>query len=578
MNIKKKNGVAIIVVIVLIMLFSAIILSVVLTSTTAYRRASYFRDRNIAFNLAKIGIADALYKLNYRYHDPDHYYGFTSDGECLVTSPANNTTYSYEIKATDLGIPLASINDGVKVELRINDGTQPDTIFSTGKFRGRTAKIAVSIRTLSDAINLNKPLADSTNTDTKGIPEAFNKHVIYASSVTGTGATVKGNIATMSSKPSPWPASWTDATWTETNVSPPLPVVPSLPFEFAPPDPAPAGWIEFQQRGQARYRIDGGSWNRIDIYPGGGVTYASDGTGTETFIFSSSFVPLGNRKIYVRASSAPSGRSGGAYFNGTSIFNSVLADGSITLNGTINLNSSAIFEADANGDGIGTINIYPNTTISGYDLICYDYNGDGTITINKPNITINGAFVTNTSLSITPGATNFTIDAQTSGKSGAIIVYSPRATTVTFNSTPNIILGDNQTYAIFLATFSYPLTVNIGQTGNVDFISNRIQNLNEQAALVGYSIGSNCSINIGSGSNYAKIQGLIYSYGTTGNITLNNANTTITGCLVANGTVNLNNGTISFDGNAFSPDRTKIYAGFVGGRRIFLPTNWKLIW
>ena len=125
---KKKKGVALIIVIVLILLFSAIILSVVLTSTTAYRRSAYFRDRNIAFNLAQIGIADALYKLNYRYHDSDHYYGFRGDGECLRSADDKNGPY--KIKATDLGISLASVSDGVEVKLFINDGVCPDTIIS----------------------------------------------------------------------------------------------------------------------------------------------------------------------------------------------------------------------------------------------------------------------------------------------------------------------------------------------------------------------------------------------------------------------------------------------------------------
>ncbi|MGB9641921.1 MAG: hypothetical protein ACPL3Q_01810 [Candidatus Ratteibacteria bacterium] len=575
----KRNGVALVIVIVLILLFSAIILSVVLTSTTAYRRSTYFRDRSIALNLAHIGIADALYKLNYRYHDPDHYYGFRPDGECWTDTgnlPQNGSTYSYTIKALDLGLPLASVNDGVTIQLKINDGISNDSIIATGKYRGRTITISAGIRTLSDQnTNLKLPLADNTQLDTKGIPEAFNKHTIYANSVSGTGSTVKGNIATTSTKPSPWPAGWTDATWTNTSISLPFPSLPVLPFEARPPDPAPAGWIEFQMRGQPRYRIDGGSWQAP--LPAG-VVYTSDGTGTETFTFTT-YTPPGNRKVYVRASSLPPGRTGGACFDNASIVNSVLADGSITFKGTISLSQNAIFEADVDGNGTGTFVIHPGTTFSGSDLIVYKYLPPGSFAINQSNITINGALVTNCSLTIGTGATNFTVDATGSNKNAAITIYTGSTATFTLSSTPNITLGDNQNYAFLIATTTNPLTVNIGTAGNVNFETNSITNLNGKATVVAYSTNSSSTVNIGSASNYAKMKGLIYSYGTTtGNINVNNGSTNITGCLVANGTVTLNGGTITYDKSAFTSDRVNIYSGFTGGRRIYLPFNWKLVW
>jgi len=583
---KRKKAVALVIVIVLILLFSAIILSVVLTSTTAYRRSAYFRDRNIAFNLAHLGIADALYRLNYRYHDPAHYYGFRPDGECLLYTdglPTNNTTYSYSLKASELGFINASINDGVTVQLMINDGTYGDTILATGKYRGRTAKISVNIRTLSDEnTNLQRPLADITDWDTKGIPEAFNKHVIYAQSVSDTGTKVKGNIATTFSKQSPWPAEWTDATWTQTDISLPRPLIPSLPFEIRPleirpPDPPGAGWVEFQMRDQARYRIDGGSWQLLP--PGGGVDYNFDGTGTETFIFTSIPPFVENRKIYVRASFAPAGRSGGACFDGRStpisVVNSVLADGSITFYGDINLSEDAIFEADVNNDGVGTVIIQPKTTFTGSDLIIYDYNGNGSSVINHSDITINGALVTNCSLTIGSTANNLTIDATNSTKSAALTIYSPSNFTFTLNSTPNIILGNNQSHAFLLLSTTQPIVASLGNSGNVNFEANPIENLGDKSTIVAYSTASSASIIVGSTANHAKIPGLIYS---SGNISLNNANTFINGCLVAGGTVTLNNGSLNYDRNVLAPDRFSIYSGFAGGRRIYLPVNWKIQW
>ncbi len=544
MNTKKRNGVALVIVIVLILLFSAIILSVVLTSTTAYRRAVYFRDHNIAFNLAQIGIADALYKLNYRYHDPNHYYGFRPDGECLLLSdgaPNNGSVFTYTLKATELGLAQASAIDGVTVQLIINDGTYPDTLLATGKYRGRTVKLSAGVRTLSQGTaNLQRPLADITDWDTKGVPEAFNKHVIYAGSVSGTGTIVKGNIATNSTKPGTWPPNWTDATWIQTSISLPRPIVPYLPFETNPeyiPPPNWNGWVIFEYDGGAQYRIDGGSPQPLPS----GVNYTSDGTGTETFTFTA-YTPPNNRKIYVRASISPSGRSGGACFDGSSasetIVNSVLADGNIVFKGNIILSQNALFEADVNNDGIGTLIIHPNTTFSGSDLIVYDYNGNGSFTINMANITINGALIVNCSLIIGATANNLRIDATNSTKNAAIILYSGQAATFTLNSTPNITLGNNQNYAFLLAAQNTQptvkqLTVNIGTSGNVDFFTRPITNLGNKATIVAYStavspgIPHTININIGSGSYYAKIPGLIFSYGNPGNISLNNASTYI---------------------------------------------------
>ncbi|MCM8814993.1 MAG: hypothetical protein NC931_03310, partial [Candidatus Omnitrophica bacterium] len=219
----------------------------------------------------------------------------------------------------------------------------------------------------------------------------------------------------------------------------------------------------------------------------------------------------------------------------------------------------------------------PNTTFSNSDLIVYDYNGDGTFTINHSNITINGALITNTSLTI--NAPNLTIGASSSAKPAAIVLYTPSTATFTLNSTPSITLGSNQNYAFLLLSRNQPIQVLIASSGNVDFISNPITGLGDKATIVAYSTGSSATINIGSASYYARIPGLVYSYGASaGNITLNNANTFINGCLVANGTVTLNNGTLTYDKNALDIDRIRIYSGFAGGRRIYLPVNWKIQW
>jgi len=584
---KRKKAVALIIIVVLIFLFSAIILSVVLTSTSAYRRSIYFRDRNIAFNLAQAGVADALYKLNYRYHDPNHFYGFRSDGECLLLSDAHNAdVFSYNIQASQLGIPLASAVDEANVQLFISDKTYYDTIVSTGRFRGRTVKISVNIRTLSDdTTNLTIPLADNTDWDTKGIPEAFNKHVICADTVTidTSAVMVKGNISTKSTKPSPWPQTWTETTWVQTGILPPVPVIDPMPFEDCPSETSLTGWIHFQGDGAiGKYRIDGGSWQNLPPE----VSYSADTT-TETFTFTG-YTPAGNRKIIAKHyESCP--RDAGVCFDGTTIaetiVNSVLADGSITLKGNISLSSNALFEADVDDDGIGTISIEPNTIFTGSDLIIYDYRPPGTILLNSSSITINGALLSNCSMTI--NAQNLAIDATTSNRQAAVIIYSGANATFTLNTTPAITLGNNQLYA-FLCASTNQISVNIANSGNVDFINSPIQNLQNRPIFVAYSTGLSPAtpsslITIGSDSNYARIKGIVFSYGKTGgspdgNITVNNVNTSINGCLIANGHITLNNGTLIYDEDIFTAGVLNTFKGFTGGRRIFLPLNWRIIW
>ncbi|HOQ81942.1 MAG TPA: hypothetical protein PLL89_02650, partial [bacterium] len=120
------------------------------------------------------------------------------------------------------------------------------------------------------------------------------------------------------------------------------------------------------------------------------------------------------------------------------------------------------------------------------------------------------------------------------------------------------------------------------------FIANPILNLGNKATFVVYStkysiIDPSAIIVVGSASNYAKIHGLLFSYGNTdgdtgGDITLNNASTSIEGCLVANGTITLNAGSLIYSGFFFRSGSTEIYKGFTGGRRIYLPFNWRFLW
>jgi len=600
---KEKRGVALIIVLVLLFLFSIIILTVVLTTTSAYRRSAYFRDKLSAQNLAEIGIADALYKLNYRYHDLSHYYGFRTDGECWTDGnnpPQNNSPYSYTMRATDFGILLASVNDGVEVTLQINDGTYGDTLTATGHFRGRRVKVQTNIRTASIPSNLARTLDGLNQTtwdyyDTKGIPEAFNKHVIYAYSVSGNATNVKGNItATNASSLAPG----SERTLTDTTVNVPVPGYPAIPQPedlsgYTLPPYFPAGWVLFRPVGasanQARMSTDGGNtW--VALPPG--VTY-----GGGIFTFTTYTTP---NKIYVMQS-ALNQQYGDVFINGATIQNEFYADGYITLMGNCNIQPAnpsvpTFFKAGESGIHSGTQNITvaSNAVFTGGDLILFHGSISGSSITIGDNVQItNGALVCDSSLTL---PSNLVINAQNSTREAAILIYysSTTANPVTLNinpaTLPTITLGPNQRAAFMVLTqqgSGNSVTVNIGTTANVDFETTQIQNIDGKSAIIACAWDAVANINIGSASNWAKLRGLVYCRGnnkSSDGVTLNNAGTRIYGSIVTDGFVNLNNApTLIYDGSLYragclNNQTIDMYTGFVGGRRIFLPRNWKIIW
>ena len=62
----NNKGVAMIVAVVMALVFFMLVLTVSVLSTSAYKRSHFYKDRAIALNLAEAGIADALYRMNYK--------------------------------------------------------------------------------------------------------------------------------------------------------------------------------------------------------------------------------------------------------------------------------------------------------------------------------------------------------------------------------------------------------------------------------------------------------------------------------------------------------------------------------
>jgi len=277
----KKKGVALIAVIVTIVLFTSLILAVVLAATMSIRRANYYKDKLIALEIAENGLQKILYNMNYVAYD----YGYYPFG----WSDQSNIQKETEI---DSGIG--------KVTIKIDpDNVGADTkILAIGSYRGRIAKISCEIRSDSE-IKLGDKLNDGATSETQAIPEAFNKHVIYASQVSGIGTTVKGNITYANTSSTP-PG---QVTFTQTNNFS-IPILKNYTpkdADFTPPtDPTPGSWNK-------RFKDDDGSGASYtgaagyEPYLPAGVSYSGNGT-DETYTIDAA--TIGNEKwIFERAAS-----------------------------------------------------------------------------------------------------------------------------------------------------------------------------------------------------------------------------------------------------------------------------------
>ncbi|MCM8821068.1 MAG: hypothetical protein NC932_03870, partial [Candidatus Omnitrophica bacterium] len=80
----RRDGVAMIMVLVMIIIFAALILAVVISSTTAIRRAHFYKDKTIALQVAQAGIQEVLYRMNYSRYDTGQYPAFNTPSEDIV--------------------------------------------------------------------------------------------------------------------------------------------------------------------------------------------------------------------------------------------------------------------------------------------------------------------------------------------------------------------------------------------------------------------------------------------------------------------------------------------------------------
>jgi len=605
---KKNKGVALIAVIVMIILFSSIILAVVLTSTIAIKRANFYYDKLIALEIAETGIQKLFYNLNYRYEEDDTGAGGWTR-RSLIGSDFRSSNYSIpEWYRNLINSKRLSESDLTKYEIEIslpeyggkgkyilyfidaNSATAPeadlDLIVCKGSYRGRTATISCLLRGAGEIWtdpNKNYFYGDFKVKNTNrtygscGISEAFNKHVIYATYVSGTGS-IKGNITTTDftgTLPS-------EATLTKTsNVS--IPNLKDIPQDPLNLKPSPSSW-------DMRFKDDDGQFPYSSSPPyvptlPSEVTYKVNGTYEEYTINGAS---IGEEKKWIFEKAA-SGTLTVKITGPTTVSDKAIiksgadgdnADLEVDFSGSNNPNiqGQLVAERDIiietenpNPNPIGTEGLV--ILWAGRNLIITtpqikgDIIGINKVEFTGPNqVNLNGSINTKGTITI-PSDLIININATNSDKKGAIILYNGDLT-ISSSSSVNITIGNNQISAILLYADTGDHSININSSPNFTFGETN------QLAIIGYNKGGRCDINIS-----GNIPRGIFSKGNNnnGNITLNSGN--INGCLIANGTVNLNGGNLTYDSEPYKKN-SEVYKGFVGGRRVYVPVigSWRIEW
>ncbi len=210
---KGSDGLAIIMVLVMVIIFSSLILAVIISSTTAIRRAHHYSDKATALEIAEAGIQDVLYWMNYKGYHTENYPQSSNPFFCgSETGDWKNDKLAAIFNPTN--IPGAKCS----VRMELTGDINSDTIISTGSYRGRSATISVALKGANTE-------GEKLKHYLQGISEALNKKTVYSDIVNlytpiSPGINIKGNITTSTPKPSPFPSSWTQATWTETDTIP----------------------------------------------------------------------------------------------------------------------------------------------------------------------------------------------------------------------------------------------------------------------------------------------------------------------------------------------------------------------
>jgi len=488
----------------------------------------------------------------------------------------------------NINLPGFSAADYATVSV---DTSDCDTkLVSLGRYRGRTAQISVNLKGYAK-------LGDSLHSETGGIPEAFNKHTIYAKDTVTfpaapTGINIRGNVTAPSITNKP--TSLSQATWVETTIGlSDMVHFETANYSFSLPSP-PAFDNTFDESGilvNATYP-GGVNVNTISdgVYFLGGTYYLGrndTNTSAEDFAYSSAS-NLFKANVVVQD---PAGNVTITRYFKVDLGKNITIDKDITTTtsnndfafettGTFSLNSGRTI--NGNLVVIGAPLTLNNNTIQG-KVMC-DNNIEirgGTINgdvLSNGDITIKGGTINGSVVCYSPSSTSHTItisgsptiDATSSNFDAAVYIHNSSSTqseTVIINGSPTIKLGENQRAGIAVVagigniTISNPFTLNYPST------------IPQQFAIVNYSGSGNVSIT----ANNLTLRGSIYSYP---GIELNDSTQTITGILVSGGPVSIgNNTTIVYDPEPYK-NNSRVYKGFYWGRRRYVPVpgSWRIIW
>ncbi|MCM8820684.1 MAG: hypothetical protein NC932_01865, partial [Candidatus Omnitrophica bacterium] len=492
-------------------------------------------------------------------------------------------------------------------------------------YMGRTAEVSVNIKGYAK-------LNDTLNSETSGIPEAFNKHTIYAKNVIfsspPTGISVKGNVFAQSiaNKPS----GLTEATWTETisdmvhfetsvatfTVNLNLPSDPGVYDDTYTetgmlinstypggisvndtPDPAPG---VYWNGSTYLFGRDNSNTNPEDFNSGGRTILvqanaqipnnAGNVTIDRYFKIATTKSLTINKNITTTTDSNFCLDMTGASLTITSGITGDLAvkEVALTLNNNITGKVKCNKDITVNGGSIGGDVISSSTiTISG-GTISGSVFATGDITVSSG--TINGNLLSNEDISVSGGTINGsavcyntssvshtitisggTINSTNSDYDAAVYIHnssSGSAGTINISGPTNIVLGENQRSGI--AVVAANGTITIGSPFTINYPSDPPS----QFAIVNYCGNS---ANVAINANNFNFRGSMYSYR---NITLNDNTQTITGILVAGDTLQIGRNTsIIYDPKPYL-ENSRVYKGFFWGRRRYVPVpgSWQIRW
>lgn len=610
-NKKGQDGVAMIMVLAMLVIFSALIIAVVLSSTTAIRRAHFYKDKNIALQVAIAGIQDTLYWMNYKGYFSHNYPctllpSCTYDPNYKYFQGSDHTGQDTWTNTEPLNYNPSLIPQG-RCVVTFTDSDQPnqDTITATGYYKGRSATVSLKLRGNSGEGNNGNPshnsayrfLADWSwdgsqyinGVATWGIPEAFNKHTIYAKEVevnTGVGnrPEIKGNIFTyntvnlISSATNQYTVtkvqdagvyfgdSFYSFTKPETEIYrqgiPTGTVSPELYFIHPPGYP--------NDRVYAYANADTTYDDTVLGHPNGVVTGISYSSALNQYTFS-------NTQINYSFSVLGEGNNGNAVFNDSNLQitkefkiagNLTIGNNNLTINypvevgGALSINQPITTQSNSIFDVSGSVSI--NNTING-DFVVKNATS---VSIGG---TINGALIAD-KINGSVSASSLSVNASGSSYKAGVFINTTGGISLTVNS---LTIGNNKNAGIVAYSSS---------GGNVSVTTNTNIDCKGKLSIIAYSNTGNSKVTLGANNT---IKGLVYSRaGTLSSeeilVKASNSAPEIIGALVTNGKVRFeanNNVKVSYDSDVYTDAQNPdIYPNFIGGRRRYIPVpgSWQI--